>query len=86
MTGSRPESERLVLVAEADGQLEAEILRGLLEANGIEVWLSGESAAAAIGLGVGPLARVQILVLAEQADEAARMLADRHPPDDHPDP
>jgi hypothetical protein len=79
------EPDELVAIAETDGQIEAEILRGLLEANGIDVWLSGESAGAAIGLGFGPLARVELLVLRKQADEARRILADRRPLDDEHD-
>ncbi len=50
--------------------VQAEILRGLLEANEIPVVLNQEGAGRAIGLGVGPLAEVEILVpesLLEQA-------------------
>ena len=64
----------LSLVASATGQVEAEILRGLLLANGIEVWLSGESAGQAIGLTMGPLARVELRVRSNQAGEARRLL------------
>jgi hypothetical protein len=70
--------EELILVERASGQLEAEILRGLLESHGIQVWLSGESAAAAIGLGVGPLAQIDLLVLASQSDEALDILNAYH--------
>ena len=72
----------LVVVDEADGLLEAEILRGLLEANGIAVWLSGESAGAALGLGVGPMATIEILVVAEVAEQAQRILSENQPSDD----
>ena len=50
--------------------VQAEILRGMLEANEIPVVLNQEGAGRAIGLGVGPLAEVEILVpksLLEQA-------------------
>lgn len=77
---SRTDSSDLVTVAEADGQLEAEILRSFLVANGVQVWLSGESAGTAIGLNLGPLARVEVLVTAEQADQARRLLAERDDP------
>ncbi len=68
---ARPE---LSLIGSASGQMEAEILRGLLVANGIEVWMSGESAGQAIGLSIGPLARVEIWVRSSQAGEARRLL------------
>jgi hypothetical protein len=58
------------------GDLQSEILRGLLEAQGIPVILSQESAGRAIGLTVGPLGEVTILVRAEDLQEAQRVLAD----------
>lgn len=72
----RPTSSELVTVAEADGQLEAEILRSFLVANGVQVWLSGESAGSAIGLNIGPLARIELLVQADQAEQARRLMAE----------
>jgi hypothetical protein len=57
------------------GPVQAEILRGLLEAQGIEVVLRRESAGTAYGLSVGPLGEVAICV--RFADEkAARALLD----------
>ena len=44
------------------GELQAEVVRGLLEAQGIPVHLSQEGVARAYGLGVGPLSEVDILV------------------------
>ena len=54
-------SQREVL-GEVAGEMEAEILRGMLEAQGIKVWISQEGAGRVYGLGVGRLGRVQILV------------------------
>jgi len=51
-----------VRVARVWGDLQAELLRGLLEAQGIPVVLSREGAGRAIGLTVGPLGEVEILV------------------------
>ncbi len=58
---SRPSSELAVLI-EASGQAQAELLRSMLEAHGVEVWLSGEAAGSAIGLSVGRLGRIELLV------------------------
>ncbi len=56
--------------------LQAEILRGLLEANGIQVMLSAEGAGRAIGLGSTPLANVQLLVAEADQSLAKQLLAD----------
>lgn len=61
------------LVGVVHGQAEAEMLRGLLEAHGIEVWLSGESAGAAIGLAVGGLGRVELWVRETDLDQARQL-------------
>jgi hypothetical protein len=64
-----------VTLLTAAGNLEAEIWRGLLEAQGLRVQLRQESAGAAYGLAVGPLGEVEVLVAVE--DEAqARLLVD----------
>jgi hypothetical protein len=70
--------EDIVVVETTSGLIEAEILRGLLEANGINVWLSHESAGKVIGLSVGPLGQVDLLVPAEQEDDAKKILSDYH--------
>ncbi len=54
--------EKWEFVDEVAGDLQAEIIKGLLEAQGIPVWLSQEGAGRAYGIGVGSLGRVQILV------------------------
>ncbi|MEW6568201.1 MAG: DUF2007 domain-containing protein [Chloroflexota bacterium] len=59
--------DEVVTIETVSGMLEAEILRGLLESAGIRVWLSHEAAGTAVGLGVGPLAEVDINV--QQQDE-----------------
>jgi hypothetical protein len=56
----------LVTVETVSGLLEAEILRGLLEAAGVMVELSHEAALSAYSLGVGRMARVDVMVRAEQ--------------------
>ena len=70
--------EEIVVVETTSGMMEAEILRGLLEAQGITVWLLQESAGRAIGLSVGPLGQVDLMVPADQAEEAKKILDDYH--------
>lgn len=60
-----------VLIDEVRESLQADILGGLLEANGFNVFLSQEGANRAIGVSLGP---VQILVPSDQAREAAELL------------
>ncbi len=69
-------ADQVVTVETVSGMLEAEIVRGLLEAAGLRVWLSHEAAGKAIGLGVGPLGEVSILVPASEEEAARRVLAD----------
>lgn len=68
-------NDEYTLVATAAGRMEAEILRGLLEAHGVPVWLLGESAGSAIGLGVGPLGEIDVRVPAEYEEQAREILA-----------
>ena len=70
--------EEIIVVETTSGLIEAEILRGLLEANDINVWLSHESAGKVFGLSVGPLGQVDLMVPADQAEEAKKILDDYH--------
>ncbi|MFQ5943014.1 MAG: DUF2007 domain-containing protein [Anaerolineales bacterium] len=74
MSTSAEQPHELVSIETADGQIEAEIIKGLLNANGIEAWLSQESAGTALGLTVGPMGEVEIMVRADQEDEARALL------------
>jgi hypothetical protein len=74
MMTSEEHPHELVSVGTADGQVEAEIIKGLLAANDIEVWLSQESAGLALGLTVGAMGEVEIMVRAEQAEQARALL------------
>jgi hypothetical protein len=64
----------IVVVATVSTLLEAEIMRGLLEANRIPAWLSSESAGAAIGISIGPLSEVEVFVSSEYEFEAKQLL------------
>jgi hypothetical protein len=68
--------EKWEKVLEIFGELEAELLRGLLEAQGISVILNQEGAGRAVGLNVGPLGTIQILVPESAAPDARQVLDD----------
>ena len=61
-------------IISVQGELQAEVLRGLLEAQGIPVNLSQEGVARAYGLGVGPLAEVEIMVPDSYVIEAEKII------------
>jgi hypothetical protein len=67
--------ENWEVIDEVAGDLQAEMLRGLLEAQGFKVWLSQEGAGKAYGLTLSTLGTVQILVPSESA-ERARLIMD----------
>lgn len=67
--------DKWVALETVSGNFQAEILRGLLEAQGVSVVLSQEGAGrSAYAVTVGPLGAVQILVPAEQVAEARKVL------------
>lgn len=66
--------EHWEVVEMVQGQLQAEILRGLLEAQGIQVWLNQEGAGVAYGINVGPLGTVEILVPSSEVNHARQVL------------
>jgi len=68
------DKESWEVVDEVSGDLQAEILGGLLEAQGLQVWLSQEGAGRAYGLNLGELGRVHILVPNHQAGAARQIL------------
>jgi hypothetical protein len=57
--------------------VQAEILRGMLEANGVIVHLSKEGAAKALGLNVGTMSEIELLVPGEQKNLAQQLLRDQ---------
>ena len=66
--------EEWVLVDKIQGQLQAEIIKGLLEAQGIQVWLNSQGAARAYAVSVGTLGAVELLVPTSQAVQAREVL------------
>ena len=73
-SGEHP--QELLSIGTVNSQAVAEIIKSLLNAYGIDVWLSQESAGSAIGLAMGPMAQVEIIVRAEQAEQARPLLED----------
>jgi hypothetical protein len=63
-----------VVIEKVAGDLQAEILRGFLESQGIRVLLFQEGAGRALGLSVGPLGEVEILVPEESRSAAEKLL------------
>ena len=68
--------EKWELIIEVSGELQADLLRNLLEAQGIKVFLNQEGAGRAYGLTVGPMGQVQVLVPEHQSQEANQIVED----------
>ncbi len=68
----------LVEVWRAWGDAETHMIRGLLEAHGIPSAIRGESTRLTHGLTMDGLAEVRILVRAEDAEEAKRLIRSRN--------
>lgn len=66
--------EEWVLVDTCAGQLQAELVRGLLEAQDIPVWLNQAGAAHAYAMTVGSLGRVEVLVPSPDRERAEHVL------------
>ena len=62
--------DKWVSVTKIQGDLQAELLRGLLKAQEIPVHLSREGAGRAFGITVGPLGEVDVLVPEAYIQEA----------------
>lgn len=70
-------NESWVMVEQVSGSARADILKGLLEAQGINVVLSREGIGESIyPVTVGPLSETQILVPAGQVEAARQILED----------
>lgn len=83
-------SDRLITVDETS-IAHAQVLRGLLESQGIRVWLNQESAGTAIGLSLPSILGSVKIIVNEQSAERARELieayyADELQEDDGEDP
>ncbi len=63
-----------VEVWEASNRMEAEIVKGRLESEGIPAMITGEAAANVFGFATGELAKASVLVPAPLADRAIEIL------------
>ncbi|MBC8330734.1 MAG: DUF2007 domain-containing protein [Anaerolineae bacterium] len=63
-----------VLAAKIEGEFQAEVLRGLLEAQGIPAYISMEGAARALGVNIGPFGEVDILVPDDRLQDALAVI------------
>jgi hypothetical protein len=61
---------KYILIYQANGKLDAELIKAFLEAADIPVELIQESAGSTLGLTIGSLGLVDVMVQAEKADEA----------------
>jgi len=64
----------LVSIYIAHGQVEAQLIKSLLEAEGIPTMIAQEGAGAAYGLTVGILGIAEIFVREKDADEAKKLI------------
>jgi len=65
-----------VKIEQAPDAVQAEVLRGLLEAQGFQVYISKEGYQSAMGISGYPVANIEILVPEDQAEEAKQTLRD----------
>jgi len=77
-----PQSEALVCVHVAQGQMQAHVFKARLESEGIPVLLKYESLGIVYGLTLDGLGEVCLLVPAARADQARRLLAEPAPLDE----
>ena len=68
--------QQWAVVDEVDGPFHADMIRGLLEAQGISVLVSKPGAGVAIGITLGLLGRVQILVPSGDLERARQVVSD----------
>jgi len=66
--------EKTVDVYRASGELEAQVIRGLLESNGIPCILRSDAASSVHAFTVDGMGEVKIAVLESMADEARRII------------
>lgn len=76
-TGGGQQSGDPVEVYRAANELEAHVVKGLLESNDIPVMLAGESLGTRLGVTVGRLAEVRVMVPALLAPRALELLEEQ---------
>jgi hypothetical protein len=72
----------LVLIYTAQGMLTANLIKSLLEAEGIDCLLAQEGVGAAYGLSVGVLGEVKMWVRETDAEEAKKLIEEMRDADE----
>ena len=67
-------SEKLVKVYQAAGEMEAQVIKGLLESNGIPCLLTSPAAPSVHVFTVDGMGEVRIMVRESQAEEAKKLI------------
>jgi len=70
-------SQKLVEVYRANGEMEAQVIRSLLEYHSIPCLLRGEAARNIYGLTVDGIAEVRIMVWERMADKARSLIKEK---------
>lgn len=71
------EKEKLVDVYRASGELEAQVIKGLLESNGIRCILKSDAASSVHAFTVDGMGEVKVAVLEAMADRARQIIQGR---------
>lgn len=77
---------RWVVLTKLNDPVQAELMRGLLEAQEIQVLLAQEGAAKALGISVGMLGEIDLMVPEDQEGEARTVLESYYRGDFEGDP
>jgi hypothetical protein len=75
---SNTKNDKLVEVYKARTEMEAQVIRGLLESFGINSVLRSNSAPSVHMFTMDGLAEVKVMVLQSRADEARRLILDKN--------
>ncbi len=67
-------ADELVVIYNAASQVEADVIKGLLEAEGIPAMISQESLNTTYGLVMGGLGELKIMVAAKREQEARELI------------
>ena len=78
-------NDKLVKVYTAQGEMDAQVIRGLLEACGIKSILTGNAARSMQPFVMDGMGRIDIMVDAAQAEEARNIIESSATEDENPD-
>ena len=68
--------EKLVAVYRASGEMQAQVVKGLLESNGIPCLLKSQAAPSVHAFAVDGMGEVFVMVAAADAEEARKLVAE----------